>query len=151
MTMKNKFNGETHLEENYAMKNVDSYFVRKLKLYIWNIVLDFKLAVLLSIKLGKLFPTNLIRHRHTRMFLTFLLLLVCFKITKYNQTSLICIAKLRPSSSSSWPELALLSLFPSSNLSQPDRNSFQSGLVSSQAVKQSSFQVVNQSSSQSVK
>ena len=34
MTMKNKFNGETHLEENYAMKNVDSYFVRKLKLYI---------------------------------------------------------------------------------------------------------------------
>ena len=45
--------------------------------------------VLLSIKLGKLFPTYLICHRHTKMFLTFLFLLLCFKITKYNQTYLM--------------------------------------------------------------
>ena len=61
------------------------------------------------------------------------------------------IAKLSPSSSSSWTELALLSLFPASNPSRPDRNSLQYELVSSQAVKQSSSQAVKQSYSQAVK
>ena len=65
----------------------------------------------------------------------------------------VIIAKRRPSSSSSWPELALLSLFPSSNPSRadPSRNSFQSGLVSSQGVKESRSQGVKESSSQAVR
>ena len=45
---------------------------------------------------------------------------IWFKNVQYNSRSILLIAKLRPSSSSSWTELAPLSLFPSSEPCQPE-------------------------------